>query len=106
MPKRGGSVESPSLAHILHDIITRVPDVHDKVMSALYEIGTEGDFTRTGNAEADQVLEEVASDEDSAILAGEVSDDLKNMLGARRRRKSKKTRKAKKSVKKTRKMRR
>lgn len=51
-------------------------DVKQKVLKALYEMGTEGDFTRIKNKQLDNILEEICCDEDMPDFIGELYDLL------------------------------
>ena len=61
---------------ILLALIGTDKDLQEKTLSALYEMGKDGDFDRTGNKKIDEKLEKLLEDEDMPDIIGNVHDLL------------------------------
>lgn len=55
-------------------------ELQKKTLVALYEMATEGDFTRTMNKKVDAQLEKLLDDEDMADTVGEIYELLEKKI--------------------------
>lgn len=65
---------------LLLSLIGSSKDLQKKTLSALYEMGTDGDFSRTGNSKVDAALEALMNDDEMPDIIGEVHDLLEKKI--------------------------
>lgn len=65
---------------LLLSLIGTSKELQKKTLSALYEIGKDGDFTRTGNTKVDAALDELMNDEEMPDLVGEIYESLQKKV--------------------------
>lgn len=54
--------------------------IQKKTLSALYEMGTDGDYTDTGNSKVDKLLEKLMNEEDMPDFIGEIYELLQKKI--------------------------
>jgi hypothetical protein len=65
---------------LLLALIDSDKSLQEKTLSALYELGTDGDYTSTENKKVDAVLKKLANDEEMPDIIGEIHDSLKKKI--------------------------
>lgn len=65
---------------LLLALIGSTKALQEKTLMALYEIGTEGDFERTGTKKVDSALEKLMEDDEMPDIIGEISDSLQKKI--------------------------
>jgi len=65
---------------LLLALIGSKKSLQDKTLSALYEMGTDGDFTRIGHSKVDAILETLLEEEEMSDSAGEIYDSLQKKI--------------------------
>lgn len=65
---------------ILLTLIGSTKELQKKTLSALYEMGTEGDFERTENLRVDKILEKLSEDKEMPDIIGDVERILRKKI--------------------------
>lgn len=65
---------------LLLALIGKKKDLQNKTLSAVYEMGIEGDFSRTGDKKIDMILEKLVEDDEMPDIVGDIHSLLEKKI--------------------------